>query len=89
MSIGAPVMFEHRSYYKSECRCRTASGWGKALVHFLATQERRREAIGRLQALRDQLPPAEITEGEMQEIVNTVREVRAQNRAERERAGRS
>jgi hypothetical protein len=58
-------------------------------VDFLATQERRREAIERLQALRDQLPPAEITEGEMQEIVDTVRAVRAQNRAERERAGRS
>ena len=52
-------------------------------MDFLATQERRREAIERLQALRDQLPPAEITEGEMQEIVDTVREVRAQNRAER------
>ena len=51
-----------------------------------AAQERR-EAIERLQALRNQLPPAEITEGEMQEIVDTVREVRAQNRAERERAG--
>lgn len=58
-------------------------------VDFLATQERRREAIERLQALRDRLPPAEITEGEMQEIVDTVREVRAQNRAQRERAGRS
>jgi hypothetical protein len=57
-------------------------------VDFLAAQERRREALERLQALRDQLPPAEITEGEMQEIVDTVREVRAQNRAERERAGR-
>jgi hypothetical protein len=32
-------------------------------VDFLAAQERRREAIERLQALRDQLPPAEITEG--------------------------
>ncbi|MGQ0591462.1 MAG: hypothetical protein ACT4QB_02120 [Gammaproteobacteria bacterium] len=29
-------------------------------MDFLATQERRREAIERLQALRDQLPPAEI-----------------------------
>ena len=58
-------------------------------VDFLAAQECRREAIERLQALRDQMPPVEITEGEMQEIVDTVREVRAQNRAERERAGRS
>ena len=58
-------------------------------VDFLASQEHRRAAIERLQALRDQLPPAEITEGELQEIVDAVREVRAQNRTERERAGRS
>ncbi len=53
-------------------------------VDFLAVQERRRHAIERLHALRVQLPPEEITEGEMQEIVQTVREVRT----ERARAGR-
>ncbi len=34
------------------------------------------------------LPAEEITGAEMQEIVDVVREVRAKNRAERERAGR-
>ncbi|OOO01238.1 MAG: hypothetical protein USCGTAYLOR_02555 [Chromatiales bacterium USCg_Taylor] len=32
MSIGEPVMFEHRSYYKSECRCRKAPEHGKPLA---------------------------------------------------------
>lgn len=58
-------------------------------VNFLATQERRRQAIERLQALRERLPPEEITDTEMQEIVDVVKEVRTKNRAERERAGRS
>lgn len=58
-------------------------------VNFLATQERRRQAIERLQALRERLPPEEITDIEMQEIVDVVKEVRTKDRAERERAGRS
>lgn len=58
-------------------------------VNFLATQERRRQAVERLQALRERLPPEEITDTEMQEIVDVVKEVRTKNRAERERAGRS
>lgn len=58
-------------------------------VSFLATQERRRQAVERLQALRERLPPEEITDTEMQEIVDVVKEVRTKNRAERERAGRS
>lgn len=57
-------------------------------VNFLATQERRREAAARLQALRDQLPPEEITDPEMQAIVDTVKEVRAARRAERDSAPR-
>lgn len=57
-------------------------------VNFLATQERRRQAVERLQALRGRLPPEEITDTEMQEIVDVVSEVRAKSRADRERAGR-
>lgn len=58
-------------------------------VNFLATQERRREAAARLQALRDRLPPEEITDPEMQAIVEAVKEVRAARRAEHDRARRS
>lgn len=57
-------------------------------VDFLATRTRRREAIERLRALQGQLPPAEITDAEMQEVVDSVREVRAQMRTERSGAGR-
>ena len=57
-------------------------------VNFLAAQERRRAAAARLQALRDRLPPEEITDTEMQEIVEVVKEVRAAKRAERDRARR-
>jgi Tfp pilus assembly protein PilN len=58
-------------------------------VNFLAMQERRREAAVRLQALRDRLPPEEITDPEMQEIVEAVKEVRAARRAERNSARRT
>lgn len=57
-------------------------------VRFLASEERRRQAIARLQALRERVPFEEITDAEMQQITDTVKEVRAQMRAERERAGR-
>lgn len=57
-------------------------------VRFLAGEERRRQAIARLQALRERVPPEEITDAQMQQITDTVNEVRAQMRAERERAGR-
>lgn len=58
-------------------------------VNFLATQERRRQAVERLQALRERLPPEEITDTEMKDIVDVVKEVRTKNRAEHERAGGS
>lgn len=57
-------------------------------VRFLAGEERRRQAIERLQALHERVPPEEITATEMQQITDTVKQVRAQMRAERERAGR-
>lgn len=57
-------------------------------VRFLASEERRRQAIARLQALRERVPLEEITNAEMQQITDTVKEVRAQMRAERERSGR-
>ena len=52
-------------------------------VNFLVVQEQRRQAIERLERLRGKLPVDEITEPEMQAIVDSVREVRAQMRAER------
>lgn len=54
-------------------------------VNFLATQERRRQAVERLQALRERLPPEEITDTEMQEVVDMVKEVRTKNRAQSSR----
>ena len=57
-------------------------------VNFLAMQESRKQASVRLQAMRKRLPSEEITEAEMLEIAATVKEVRAVNRAERERSGR-
>ena len=57
-------------------------------VNFLATQERRRTALARLQALRDRLPPEEITDSEMQEIVEAVKAVRATKREARDSARR-
>jgi hypothetical protein len=57
-------------------------------VEFLATKERRQQALERLRALRQRLPAQEISEQEMREIVAEVKAYRAQKRAERERAGR-
>lgn len=58
-------------------------------IDFLAAQERRREAIARLKELHEKLPAEEITEAEMQGVVDAVREVRAERRAKREQASRT
>lgn len=58
-------------------------------IDFIAAQERRREAIARLKEMHGELPADEITEAEMQEVVDAVREVRAERRAKREQASRT
>ena len=52
-------------------------------VEFLTAQEARRAAIQRFEQLRQKLPAQEITDTAMQEIVDLVREVRAEQRTKR------
>lgn len=58
-------------------------------VDFLASRKRRREAVERLRALQARVASEDISDPEMAEVVQAVKQVRAELRAERERAGHS